>query len=1246
MPSTLGRCIILLSFCTLLDAKKEEVQLGPREPGDPKYWLRLKSVGFSEGELNPPFDGKLNDFELTVKNPGVRSFTMTIGLDLRHYDLLHLPKIWVDGKVLKYSPLDPIEIPIFVNDTIGALDRTVSITMEDPSGKKFGGFLGIGGKVRTHDYRIRCLQPPEFQKVVKIEKIKVKLDNNTYLKSDKADDETGQSWYTIPATSSGAYVEATCGKYATSTTINGREVGRGQPTWFEMHEPHVTWLVECRYEDRWTQNPVARSYQVHMNHLQDKFKRPTIRMMPQDGSCEEDEDVDGIHCRCTGKENNRLIATFDDSSVVVFLETDHGAVHLMSGIPALVTLPKYVNDWHLSVKGLKEVKVPIKMVVGQECHYLQCPQGWVPKPPLDAGENAQLHLCYSDSCNLEDDGTTCCREGGTPCKEYGFHYKCGKGFEFYELGSCLGTPCNEVLDHKFCCIESDEGKVKSQYNMVRKGNWNKWFKKNNDQAEKVVEVLGDRLEFVISLKMPDKSQVKPTAKDIKKAVVAKFGCNEEDVKIETKAEANMVETFSVAVESLEGNSWEDAEDKKCKELVQFEGGKEEGLGKMLQEKHLSVKHTSECKRIRAPNPEIKFKMIVEISKSADLGKDGEDEELAPEVEMALQDCVRSLADVPDKEKIKLDFKVVKSEGKKIPDGDELISVEGKVKLPRGKEGSKEIIAAKMRNSKRVSKKMNEALQKDIKKAEEDPDSRIVGGKKDYEVKSVTVTTVSACPPGIPCAEENSGVENILKTWLGLTTTTTTFLRVDGTALLRTASGHCVEAPKGRALGGSATVQSCDHNNGHQAWFYHRDTHVLQSFLSLCLAVDLNGPVSQQKFHDYRSDTGPQVLQSWIASGGPAPVHVWTCNGHWQQQFQYTPGTGQLQIVGSVNPGLCLETQQNSIVVAMCNQKTFSQQFWLEKSPTEPFVPAEVHSAQDVPVFVKPYFDGKVALKSLDQTYDFFKIAPFSQKRAAFYLTQGCSPVPTASCGMPMPDMPNVFVGESLMKVSKKVDKLPWLTAMKKSAKSVGKPLCFYDTTCKTSDSQKGRVKQFLHGCNAGGKPMCRYCGHGKFENCPKSFDCADGGLEAGTWTQDQRKWCCDKFSIGCDAPYQCMDDIANWKGWKIHKKMWCCSYQMVACEDECSKKDPATFRENHDYWCSTFGDPQVESVGEPEPTKFELMVTQMFDKATPALGKSTGYAAIVGMFILATVSVAMALVWRRGASRSLQDEEVRPLVIA
>ena len=92
----------------------------------------------------------------------------------------------------------------------------------------------------------------------------------------------------------------------------------------------------------------------------------------------------------------------------------------------------------------------------------------------------------------------------------------------------------------------------------------------------------------------------------------------------------------------------------------------------------------------------------------------------------------------------------------------------------------------------------------------------------------------------------------------------------------------MEAPAGRELGGSATVQSCDHNNGHQAWFlktsksrwpkavqktlskkcqawfYTKDTHQLQSFLSLCLAVDLNGPAPKPGYQDYRTDTAPQA----------------------------------------------------------------------------------------------------------------------------------------------------------------------------------------------------------------------------------------------------------------------------------------------------------------------------------------------------------------------------------------------------
>eukprot|EP00913_Durusdinium_trenchii_P011412 g10717.t1 len=215
-PFIFLRCLLLLGVFALVTAEGEEgeeegVELGPRLPGDPKYWLRLKSVSFSEGSLEPSFDGKLNDFKLTIEFfPDdllrCRSFTITIRLDLQHYDLLALPKILVNGKPLKYSPLNAIVVPVVMNETIAAEDKVVSITMEDPSGKKFGGFLGFGGKSRSHEYRIRCLQPPEFQNVVKIDNLKVKLDNKE-MTPDKEDPKTGQYWYTLPASASGAYLQ-------------------------------------------------------------------------------------------------------------------------------------------------------------------------------------------------------------------------------------------------------------------------------------------------------------------------------------------------------------------------------------------------------------------------------------------------------------------------------------------------------------------------------------------------------------------------------------------------------------------------------------------------------------------------------------------------------------------------------------------------------------------------------------------------------------------------------------------------------------------------------------------------------------------------------------------------------------------------------------------------------------------------------------------------------------------------------
>lgn len=231
------------------------------------------------------------------------------------------------------------------------------------------------------------------------------------------------------------------------------------------------------------------------------------------------------------------------------------------------------------------------------------------------------------------------------------------------------------------------------------------------------------------------------------------------------------------------------------------------------------------------------------------------------------------------------------------------------------------------------------------------------------------------------------------------------------------------------------------------------------------------------------------------------------------------------------------------------------------------------SALDLPIFIKPYYDGEVVKKSASGAYDSFSLAPFAKKRAAYYLTQGCSPIPTSSCGTNSPELPAVYVGESIWTINKNVDNLPWTTALSGTgSKQYGPSTCVYDPECRNSAAADGS------GCIAGGKQMCKFCGFGSHNACPKTFDCADGGLHQGLWSEEKRHWCCSSFSIGCDAPYDCLKDLSDWRNWPDDQKSWCCTYQEIGCSDECSKVDPSTFTENHDFWCNTFGNTAVISM--------------------------------------------------------------------
>ncbi|CAJ1408272.1 unnamed protein product [Effrenium voratum] len=111
-------------------------------------------------------------------------------------------------------------------------------------------------------------------------------------------------------------------------------------------------------------------------------------------------------------------------------------------------------------------RVPLRLVKAMKCTKMMCPSGWAPKPALNAGENAVLHLCHSQTCTTEDDSTRCCREAGTPCQDFGLAFGCPSDSFLFDMGFCHRSPC-VAQDHRFCCQHIKQDQEEQQFDMTK-----------------------------------------------------------------------------------------------------------------------------------------------------------------------------------------------------------------------------------------------------------------------------------------------------------------------------------------------------------------------------------------------------------------------------------------------------------------------------------------------------------------------------------------------------------------------------------------------------------------------------------------------------------------------------------------------------------------------------------------------------------------------------------------------------------
>eukprot|EP00933_Yihiella_yeosuensis_P020545 TRINITY_DN16454_c0_g6_i1.p1 TRINITY_DN16454_c0_g6~~TRINITY_DN16454_c0_g6_i1.p1 ORF type:complete len:1296 (+),score=233.85 TRINITY_DN16454_c0_g6_i1:125-4012(+) len=1171
--------------------------VGPALPGSERYWVKLKGLTPSEGSFKPPFDPNKEDFTVRINNPNVRSITFTIVPDLTKYNLLHCPLIEVDGKKLDYSPLNPLTHEIFVDENIGPHDETVVFRVADPIGPQ-GGVFGIASHQKAHDYNIRIMQPPEFDKVVELDHIKVETVDGQKIhpkKQGRAKAAKDNFEFWVPQAQQSLKLSVGCNKYATGIVWNGDHLPRVAQRQIELDTPEKMVIIQCEFDDKkWTETPVQRTYQVHFIHqLDSKSKPPEILMMPENGWCENKDfgdDKQGYVCR-SGLPRATFVTLYDSSVIDLFLSDPRGSfpqTSLLNGMPRSVDLIGKEQIFILGAKGggQKTTEFPLEFIVAANCDTMNCPTGWVPRPKLDEGMNAHNHLCRGAECSIEEDGEHCCRKPGTPCTSFE-ESLCPKHTKLFKEGFCHSQPCKPT-DWEYCCL-GNAGYFGPDGRYAGGGSHGKsedYWKKQSKGGEKALEKYSSKISFNWDMEVPSVKKFiedKNAVKSIEKITSQKMGVQLEHVKASVGVSAGGVPLdkkgtvfAAVSVMTLDGAGKE----AKLVQTADTSLDKNDATQSLIRDLEsseaclnkpgcpgLEVISFSQAKLVHPKPPKLDRPIDVAVPKSITDGI----------IDDAMRNTCAKLADVR-KDQVKTTKTEAMDKPAKEPDMKNL-EIMCEISFPADPSAVGGVSLAFQKLAAATSEKANKIFRDELRlhfgaPLEEVKKVHVLGLKaaksagggideSDLMVKTTTTSTTHTTnpPPSTTTPSTTTSLAILATTtpYAGMKEVTVMEIRLKGT-------DYCLDCEKRQSLGSKVVNKPCVATDRGQKWIFDSGSGKLQNTFGICVTT-----------------TSPP----WPHG----PVYMWKCEDDMkEQQWIFDEKTEQFRF--RTQPEFCIQvdrikeeqvklspleeigvpwTKVGEVMV--CKPFVKEQQYEISQVPLQSSIKTGYQSASDMPAWIKPYYVGEVATKSDTGSYDSFSLSDFVKKRAGYYLTHGCSPIPTQSCGTLIPELDAKYVGMSVWSVDKNIGHVPWKVAIKPSSMgSTGMATCVYDPACANSATNKTDfVQDWLHGCNAGGKSMCKFCGFGDFENCPKFFDCDDGGFHKGLWSQEKRDWCFEHFSIGGDPPHDCLKDINDWISWPPEKKEWCCANQEVACPYECVKTDKATWSENHHLWCQTFG---------------------------------------------------------------------------
>jgi len=506
------------------EEEEQQLHTTPCEPGEirsgkPCYYVKLLQLGFSEGTLTKincdgeckskhSFDPDHSDYKLSIKSGKSKELLATPMLNVHKYaSLLEKPNLFWNGKEEKYSPIQNIEFKLNLDHgadgtyNAGPLERTVTLTVRDPTDPAKGLTNLFGAGHHEFTYKIIVDQTPDIEKIVTATDIQVegvKADGGTEPVSKKYDPNSkhNEIRYIVGEEVEKVKVQVRCPNEANGLKYNGEDKPKDSWYWSQEFEGATkSILAQCYYKhDKFTDGQemqrtyvitIARNATVGDTDV-DLRMWPPYQALPGQGHCipkkaTKEQRERGMHdgWKCLKPPPAaEFVGSYanEKAELVVRNKRTKGRYRLWNGIPTSIPVAEHKHDDELFLEAGahrksfvflfgpppqcknfywgREVKEEEKTLSTKDQQDgLYGANLWFPSSEWRESQTMTNMSWKCPTISLDAMGAPCKRSSGkTDCVDYPQEVSfANDGYKVTSESYCGWDPCEAPRDIPLCC---------------------------------------------------------------------------------------------------------------------------------------------------------------------------------------------------------------------------------------------------------------------------------------------------------------------------------------------------------------------------------------------------------------------------------------------------------------------------------------------------------------------------------------------------------------------------------------------------------------------------------------------------------------------------------------------------------------------------------------------------------------------------------------------------------------------------